>query len=344
MKILFFALIGLNLLISGCVNKQIRFPASVDEIYTYKELKQNLMMAAQNNILFYISDETIQASEKKEIDSLCRSSEAPFWTEKLSVVLNLFRQRPEWYSKFHVLEMKRSDQAKVTLEKDLDGATVLSIQYVKSENRGQVSFKTNLPCNQNRVVEYLGKEIVHTQYDFPVISNYSALLNQAEDRKKVDRFEFNNQFISYLAERGFILKFSHELSLTRVGNNEFILVKLLNQYSQEIKSVEFVQLWMKIVNKFNEKENIVQFFSFENNKDLKTGVSVLNTDQSKQMSLFSSFKIENNELVVTTLDHLNKCLSAISLDQTSQFMRKPASEMNLNEQDMNQLVCSQGHN
>lgn len=349
------------LIVSGCVSQKIRFPSSVDEIYSYKDLKQNLVMAAQNNILFYISDETLSAAEKKEVDSQCRTEESPFWTEKLSAYLNIFRQHPEWLQKFHVLEIKKADHENVSLQKDLDGASILSIQYVRSESRGQITYKTNLPCSQNKLPEYLGKELVHTQFEFPQINLITSELEKAPFKNSVQRFNFDNRFITYLAERGFILKYNHALSFNRTGpNNDYVLVNLLNKYSEEISqnsgrfserfsnddksNDQYVSLWMKILNKFNQKENIVQFFSFENKDDLRVGINFIRSNETRlsnysQMNLFSSFKIKNNQLSFLTLQNLNECLSKVSTQKTYDFLRKPASEINFSKQNISDLEC-----
>ena len=77
---------------------------------------------------------TTREFEKSEIDQNCREVKEPMWSEKLSVYLNEFKKRPELLTKFHVIEMRRGDKAEVLIEKDLDGAATLSIQFVKLEN------------------------------------------------------------------------------------------------------------------------------------------------------------------------------------------------------------------
>ena len=259
----------------GCVSPEMRFPASTEEIYSFNSLKQNLLLASQNNVLFHIPQETLFETEKNEIDARCKQIQKPFWTEKLSVYLNMMQAHPEWFTRFHVIEIKKGDTSQVLLEQDLDGATILSIQYGKVESRGEVNLKTNLPCAKGRIAEYLGKEITKTQFDFPSVTDVSKLLTSAGNRKVVKRFEFSNQFTSYLAERGFILKFNHEISFEKNTENKFVLVEVLNKLSTELgqrKDNKHVNLWMKILNQARKSDEIIQMFSLENQKKLTSGL------------------------------------------------------------------------
>ncbi len=339
---------------SACTSQQVRFPASVEEINPYSELKKSLILAAENNIVFHLSNETLQEAEKKEIDSKCSLSESPFWSEKLSVYLNLMKQNPHFFSKIHVLEIKKGDLAEAVLQKDMDGASVLSIQYVKTENRGQVTFKTLLPCSQNKIADYLNKDLIQTQFEFPLVTSVSDILNQAEDKKSIDRFNFSNQFLVYLAERGFIFKFNHETSFTKSGQNQFVFVQLMNKYSQDIsnlpfknKSENYLSFWMQIVNKFNQKDQMIQLFSFEDNQKLSSGINInsqknnlaFDNKSKAQLNIFTTYFIQANQLQFTDLFDLNQCLSFLSNDKSQRLIRSPSSEFNIEEQSLNDLIC-----
>lgn len=316
----------------GCISSSLRFPSSTDEIYTFNQLKQSLLLAAQNNVLFHIPQETLFESEKTEIDSRCKDTQKPFWSEKLSVYLNLMKSNPEWFTKFHVIEIKKGDSPKAILENDLDGATVLSIQYGKVESRGKVTLKTNMPCASARMAEYLDKDIIKTQFDFPPTATVRQLLSQASNRKTVKRFEFSNRFISYLAERGFILKFSHELSFEKNTQNKYVFAEVLNKLSKEVlrkKSNKHVNLWMKILNDIRKTDDIIQMFSLENQPELKSGVKFAvneaNRSDEAYPYLFMSYMVNEETIKQTTISDLNACLADIPNQNTKLFLRQPTS-------------------
>lgn len=318
----------------GCVSSTLRFPSSTDEIYGYNHLKQNLMLAAHNNVLFHIPQDTLFETEKNEIDSRCKEVQKPFWTEKLSVYLNMMQTNPEWFTRFHVIEIKKGDAPKVVLENDLDGATILSIQYGKVESRGIVSLKTNMPCAKGRIAEYLGKEITKTQFEFPTIPEVRKVLSAAPARKTVKRFEFSNQFISYLAERGFILKFNHEISFEKNTANKFVFAEVLNKLSRELgkrKDNKHVNLWMKILNDARKSDEIIQMFSLENQKQLKSGlkfsVNDTNSESESYPYLYMSYNVDNEVITTSDITDLNECLAQIPSQKTNLFARQPTSEV-----------------
>lgn len=329
-----FSMVILGLAQVGCVSSTVRFPSSTEEIYSYNHLKQNLLLAAQNNVLFHIPQDTLFETEKNEIDSRCKEVQKPFWTEKLSVYLNMMQTNPEWFTKFHVIEIKKGDAPKVVLENDLDGATILSIQYGKVESRGTVNLKTNLPCATGRIAEYLGKDITKTQFEFPSVPDVRKVLTTAGSRKSVKRFEFSNQFISYLAERGFILKFNHEISFEKNTANKFVFVEVLNKLSRELgkrKDNKHVNLWMKILNDARKSDEIIQMFSLENQKQLKSGlkfsVNENNSDSESYPYLYMSYHVENEVIATSDITDLNECLAQIPSQKTNLFSRQPTSEV-----------------
>ena len=343
--ILCFIVIGLAQF--GCVSPDLRFPASSDEIYGFNHLKQNLLLAAQKNVLFHIPQETLFETETNEIDARCKEVKKPFWTEKLSVYLNLMQSNPEWFNRFHVIEIKKGDTSQVLLEQDLDGATILSIQYGKVESRGVVNLKTNLPCEKGRIAEYLGKEITKTQFDFPSIPDVRKILSSASNRKTVKRFDFSNKFISYLAERGFILKFNHEISFEKNSENKFVFAEVSNKLSRELgqqKDNKHVNLWMKILNEARKSDEIIQMFSLENQKQLKSGLKFsVNEDNSESESypfLYMSYNVEESFIRASDMTDLNDCLAQISNQKTNQFARQPTSEILNDNKNIKDFSCA----
>lgn len=317
----------------GCVSSEIRLPNSVKEVYSNTEVQQSLLMAAENKILFSLSQESLTEVEKTEIDPQCKKISTPIWSEKLIVYLNKIRQNPEWFTKFHVLEIKKGDQPQVQLQKDLDGATVLSIHYVMTEVRGTVSMNTENPCQRN-MAELIGKTITKTDFEFPKVDQLSEVFSKADERKPVERFNFNSQFLKYLAERGAIFKFNHEQSFEKNTQGRFVMVEALNKLAAESLSanLSYLNLFIKKINQNSIQAELIQLFGLVSDSELKAGVKVDTLGEFARKSLgqpditylFVTYKTEGENILVTPLAGFESCLK----EQASQFavqMRKPAS-------------------
>lgn len=328
---------------NSCVTQELRMPSSINEVYKNSEMRQSLLLAAQNKVLFYIPDETLNDAEQTEVDIKCKSSENPFWAAKLSTYLSQFRQHPELFSKFHIFEFKKGDSPQVMIKKDLDQVSVLTVTYVKSESRGKVGLQTQLPCNGN-LAEYVGKDITMTQFDFPTAEQFAATLEKASDRSSPPRLNFKTDFLTFLAERGALFKFNHELSFEKLSNGNFVMASILNQYADEINQLtaknqkkSYINLWLKKINENSRQAELIQFFSIENDKELKTGIKLTGDKEltgNKKIQnatyLFSSFNIDSNDLKTTSLLGLNQCLETFTSQMGLGFFRKPAAE---NEKD-----------
>lgn len=344
-KILIFNLVFASFIcIYGCVSQDLRLPATAAEVYKNTDLQQSLMMAAQNNVLFVVSPEALTDLEKTEVDLKCRSFESPFWSEKLSVYLNLLRRNPEWFSRFHVLEIKKGDQASVQMQKDLDGAAVLSIQYVMTEVRGKVSYKTQLPC-EGRLAESIGKDIIKTNFEFPSTDNFAKILEDSPDRARVERFQFANDFLMYLAERGAIFKFGHEQSFEKNSKGQYIMALALNKMATEVSSrnMGYLNLWLKKINQNSRQAELIQMFGLVNDKEIKAGVKVDSQGEFARKTmgqpdltyLFMTFRLEGDEVFVTSVDGFNRCLQAQSKELGSDVLgsfRTPAGKNPANDE------------
>ncbi|MBC7741716.1 MAG: hypothetical protein H7061_05950 [Bdellovibrionaceae bacterium] len=319
---------------SGCFSTQVRLPSSVNQVYKNSEIQQVLGMAAQNNILFHIPEATTREHEKTEIDAKCREVDEPLWAEKLSVYLAEFRKHPEYLTKFHILEIKRGDTAQIQLQKDLDGAMTISVQFVKIESRGRVQITSRIPC-KGSIAEYLGRELVKTDYEFPSVEQFGLALQKMPERVRVPRLQFQNGFLSYLAERGVIFKFSHEMSFEKTVKGQFVMAEALNQLSEEIKQPfhKYVNYWFKQISEKSTQAQVLQMFGLISDRDLKSGVKVESeSDFSRRTGsendltyVFTSYSVENEQIKLVPLQELDKCLQGFTEDMSGVKLRKPAS-------------------
>lgn len=312
-----------------------RMPQNVNQVYHNSEVQQALLMAAQNNIMFSIPDSTIREVEKTEVDLKCRKIEEPFWAQRLTVYLNELQKRPELLTRFNVLEIKRGDTSKVEIQKDItDGAVTVVIEFAKIESRGKVTYQTNLPCNGS-IAEYVGRDLVKTDFDFPQSSKLSEALMKLTERPVVPRFQFQNGFLSYLAERGVIFKFSHELSFEKSNDKKFVMADVLNRFSEEVKDPfhKYINYWFKEISQKSTQAQLIQMFAILPDKEKKAGVWVESEGERARRVLgesdltyiYTSYSTDENQVKIASLKELDQCLQTFSSDMGGIKFRKPAS-------------------
>jgi hypothetical protein len=321
-------------LLNACVATQVRLPSSVRQVYKNENIQQLLNLAAQNSVLFNIPDATTRDVEKSEIDQKCRSVEEPMWAEKLSVYLNEFRKRPEFLTRLHILEIKRGDNSQVQVQKDLDGAVTISIQYTKIESHGKVSMQTKLPCTSS-IAEYINRELVKTDFDFPPLESFNETLKSLPERPEVARLKFSNQFLSYLADRGVIFKFNHEMSFEKTTQGQYVMSEVLNHLGEQTQKPFYQHLnyWFKQISEQSTQAQLIQMFAAISDKELKSGVRVESEGDHARRVLgetdltyvFTSYSVENEQLKLVGLPQVDKCLQTFTNDMSGVKLRKPAA-------------------
>lgn len=323
--------------LSGCVSSYIRLPSSASQVYSNQDVRQVLALVAENNVMIHIPEATTREFEKTEIDRSCSRTGDPLWSDKLSVYLNEFRKKPELLSRLHVIEVKRGDNPDVVIHRDLDGAVTVTVQFVKFENYGKVSFQTAIPC-KGSVSEYLGRNLIKTDYEFPDVKKFSQTLQALPERKNVPRFEFSREFPLYLAERGAIFKFSHELSFERTAQGKYVMAELLNKFGEEIKEPfhQHMNYWFRQINRNSTQAQLIQMFAIYPDKDLKAGVrvdSVRDSSPSQKVVigdtdvtyLYLTYNVENDRVISAGLQDLERCLQGFTENMSAMTFRKPAS-------------------
>ncbi len=328
-------ILGLPIFLGSCVGPLVRLPSSAQQVYGNSDIQQALLLVAQNNVLINIPEATTRDFEKSEIDQKCRETKDPLWSEKLSVYLNEFRKRPELLERFHIIEIKRGDSADIKVQKDLDGGVTLSVQFVKLENYAKVSFQTKLPCN-GTIAEYLGRGLVRTDFDFPSVEKFVLALQSLPAKKVLPRFQFSSQFLSYLAERGALFKFTHEMSFEKTAQGKFVMVELLNKLAEDVKQPfhQHVNYWFKQINAQSTQAHLIQMFALLQDKELKAGVRVdLKSESSVKVAgdadltyLYMTYNVENDSVNAVTLQQLEKCLEGFTENMSGLKLRKPAAQ------------------
>lgn len=319
--------------LQSCASTYVRLPSSVAQVYSNAEVQQSLLLAAQNNVMIYIPEATTREFEKSEIDQACRVIKEPLWSGKLSIYLNEFRKRPELLNRLHVIEMKRGDKAGVFVQHDLDGAVTISIQFVKQENYGKVSYQSQLPC-KGSIAEYLGRELIKTDYDFPDVETLVLALQALPEKKDVPRFKFDNTFLTYLAERGTIYKFSHEMSFEKTAQGKYIMAELLSKLGAESKQPfhQHMNYWFKQINEKSTQARLIQLFAALQDKELKAGVRVDTRGEVSQKIygdsdltyLYITYFVDDDKVNSVTLHDLDNCLQNFTQNMSAISLRRPA--------------------
>ena len=331
MKFTLFA--GFILCLSGCISNYARLPNSVSQVYTNSSVQNGLLLLAQNNVLVHIPDASTRDFSKTEIDQKCMSADEPFWSDKVSSYITEFHRKPELLGKFHVLEMKRGDRSEVKLQRDLDGAVTVSIQYVKTESYSKVSYQTELPC-KGSLAEYLGRDVVRTDFEFPPSQQLVKIVESLPEKNQLPRFQFSNAFLIYLAERGAIFKFNHSMSFEKTSKGQHVMVELMNQLSEEIKQPfhQHINYWLAQINQKSIQARLIQLFAAVQDKELKAGVRVETAlEGMSRVSgevdltyLYITYNVENDRVNLVHLSQLESCLKSFTDDMTGLKLRKPA--------------------
>ena len=333
-KITSALLVTLSFFFSSCLSTPLRLPQTVSQVYKNTDVQQGLLLAAQNNILFHIPEGTIHEVEKTVIDQKCRDIEEPFWADKLALYLNEFKKRPELLTRFHILELKRGDSSQVRIQKDMDGAVTLSIEFVKIESRGVVGYQTNLPCKASQA-EYLGRDLIKTDFEFPTADKIALALQKLPERTAVPRFQFSNDFLSYLADRGVIFKFNHEFSFEKTNDGKFVMAEILNHFSEETKDPfhKYLNYWFKEISEKSTQAHLIQMFGVLTDPEAKSGVRVDSDGeqarrvlgQSDLTYVYTSYWTVENKVNLVSLKDLDQCLQSFTADMSGIKIRKPAA-------------------
>jgi hypothetical protein len=256
--------------------------------------------------------------------------------------LSAMDRQPELYDKFNMVEFKRADHPGVELNRDIDGLTTLSINYGKIESFEKITASTKMPCSE-AASEYADKDLVITRIEWPTTADIVATLDKAPARKQVERFQFNTEFLVFLAQRQASLRLNPEVAFERSYNGDYFLTTWLEQMAKEIKSPQseqdYVNYWLKEISSHSSQARSIQFFGIGPDSAASVGVKVdtagklqrkLNNYQEPSY-LFMSYKQQNGNYISGTLKDLNHCLQSLTgiyrnpLSMGTALEREPAS-------------------
>jgi hypothetical protein len=325
---------------AGCASTATRLPASFKPKNKYKNLSSQTT-AAKKQLLFQVDDGAFRDVPSRQIEQ-CRTREAPTWSKTLLDFLTLMDHNPELYNKFSMVEFRRGDRAAAEMTKDIDGLSTLTLLYGKSETFEKISDATEMPCAE-AANEYLGRDLVVTSIKWPSAGEILEKLNQAPPRSQVERFNFNTEFLIYLAERQTILKIKPEVAFERNYHGEFFLSTWLDTMAKEIKNPkiekEYINFWFKEIADHSDQAKSIQFFGLKPEGNPTVGVQVDTAGKlARKMNgyqeatyMFMSYRQQSDSYLFGSLADLNKCLQGLTgvyrnpLSLGSSLDREPAS-------------------
>lgn len=304
--------------VAGCVSSAIRLPSSFKPKYNNSTVDV-LKVAAKNGIVFQVSDTVFRDVPTRQVDR-CRKAEAPTWSLKLMELLTMLKEKNKdsYYNKFHVVDIKRGDKARVEITEDLSNVAYLTITYSKRETREKVTSSTVIPCYDTST-DFEGKDLITTNIDWPNIEEMKLALKQAPIKKDVSSFKFNTGFLTFLAERQAILKIGPEVPFAKTKEAEPFLKIWLDKVAHEIvdlTNLEYINYWLKEISTQSKQAGAIQFFGLYREAGASHGVQVdtvgkysrkLNSYQEPTY-MFMSFREVNGDTVTDDLKDLNLCL------------------------------------
>lgn len=303
----------------GCVSSTLRLPASFKPKYN-SQIVTSLQTAALNGVLFQIHDSIYRDLPMRQVDR-CRKADEPTWVAEFTKFLDLMDRNPQLYNKFYIVDFKRGDRANAEIVKDIDGLSYLSLTYAKRETREKVTGMTIIPCSDS-AAKHLGKDIVTTFIDWPSTAEIKTLLLGAPDKIKVERFQFNTDFLSYLADRQAVLKINPEVAFERTFKGEYFLAAWLEKMAQQIKipqDTDFLNYWLKEISSRSHQAKSIQFFGLHAESPVSYGVQVDSVGKfSRKINgyqeptyLFMSYREKGGEYIFSNLKDLNTCLQTL---------------------------------
>ncbi|MBS1969404.1 MAG: hypothetical protein JSU04_03820 [Bdellovibrionales bacterium] len=307
---------------AGCVSSNIRLPASFKPKYNNSTVEL-LKAAAKNGIVFQVSDTVFRDVPARQVDR-CRKADAPTWSAMLTDLLTMLKEKDKeaYYNKFHIVDIKRGDKARAEISEDLSHVTYLTITYAKRETREKMTSTTTVPCYDSGT-DYEGKDLITTNIDWPNIEEMKLALKQAPNKKDVPSFQFNTDFLTFLAERQAILKIGPEVPYAKSKDAEPYLKLWLEKMATEIKepnNIEYISYWLKEINTHSRQASSIQFFGLYREGDAAHGVQVdtvgkysrkLNSYQEPTY-MFMSYGEVGGDTVTDDLKDLNACLRTLT--------------------------------
>lgn len=346
-RILLSALLGCG--ISACGHKPLREIAQQSPTVNYPpERVRSLRAAAENGVLFQISDNVVRDVPSRTINDRCRTTQDAEWADQAFDTIEILEKKTKALHKVHIIEFRRSDRAGAEILRDLDGAVTLQLQYAKIESREIIQTLGDIPCAQSDM-DLIGREVSVIRFEWPDPLQIQAATASLPDRPEVDRLTFDRRFLVWLADRVTIFRLTPEVAFEKTPTGQPLLPTVFSSLSQEIgtqpnrKSLDF---WFKEISNRSRSGAGLKFFGIFKDLTLAQGLQVESVGQfTRKMNGYAdptfpylSYKVENSAYQFGTITGLDACLSGLM-----STYRSPVAAMSSFEMDPDSFMFPGHH-
>ncbi len=296
----------------GCQSvHSLRQPSSVQ--YQYDLSKVNLLKwAAQNRILFQIPDASFADVSATTLQDNCQVLREPAWSQAVFTTLETLKKNPAIQNKIHVVQIKKADKPGLSISKDLDGLTYLTVNYAQHEVQKPITNTSQIPCD-DKANHHVGEMLTISTYELPTQAQLIKTVKELPTRSMPDRWKFNTAFLNRLAEQMTILRFSTDLGFERAADGKSFFVQFLKEQAQATKTqnLEAFKYWLNEIAQRSHAGSYLKIMALVPDKDLGYGMGV--TADSKTLAYpFLSYTSQEGKFTYTSLNQLDHCLEKLS--------------------------------
>jgi hypothetical protein len=312
-------------IISGCQSFLLRLPASMTLNYD-PERSRLLSEAAQNGIMYQFDDEYLRDIPNVQISDTCNYPEPSEWGNQFFSIMRIFERNTEFYKKIHIIQFKRGDKPSADITRELDGTAYLVLTYQKVQHRENISDDWRRKCDTYGDTR---DQVTINQMQWPETSRIENLLAGLPNKPTVARFEFDKDFLTYLAQRTTILRISPALAAEKsFPSMKPILPDVMNQLGQQAKSgrYKYIDYYLQEIDHNSKLGGQIKFFSIIQDQGLERGIGLDGLTRTTASALgqqltstymFISYRSRGNEYEFSTLHELDQCLKTSSISEKS---------------------------
>ena len=302
----------MSLLLSACQSHHPRTPSSETSSFDPKKVAL-LKWAAKNKVLFQIDENSFQHISSSSIDSTCTKLSTPAWSETILSSLENLRKLSNSKVNVHILDIKMGSEPAASVTQDLDGLTYLTLQYAEKTKSEKIHSLKDIPCDK-KDAQFIGQNRIDKFYVMPNASQIRTALASVKDGKTPERWSFNPEFLSLLAENMTLFRLTPDVSFEKSFDGKSLLSHFLNQQAQKISTskTEALHYWLSEINQRSHSGSYLNLFTLKSDKNLTTGITT-HQNSSGVAYPFMSYKIEDGQFLISDLSKLERCLNELKM-------------------------------
>ncbi len=297
--------------IVACQSKPNREP-NVKNVDFDREKVALLKWAAQQRILFQMSDSVFKDVQIASLDSSCKKLETPAWSEAVFSTLSTLKENRGLHGKVRVIEIKRGEKPYVSTSQDLDGLNYLIIGYAKNERVSLVHDISDVPCGES-VNSFMNRKKLTVTFEYPTSQNILSVVQSLKQNEVPDRWKFKTGFLIHLAERLTVFRTNPELSFERSAQGDSFLAAFLNEQDSLVAKSQFstFEYWLTELSLRSHSASYLKIFTLIKNKELTYGMGSIEGSQGLSYP-YLTYRVKDGHYTYPSLSQLDKCLNDLS--------------------------------